>query len=155
MTKKPLAFVDDSGYVVPNPVFSEMSVKYARGRFLYTQTEVKEALEAMNARTLERRYLADKEYGNDMVRADPAEADPLAIAKELDGVRETVPSFNASPNRKRTQGGISKKLKQPNEIPLPDSFHEEPRGMNLTEEERADMTGIDTGNAVHALFGGN
>jgi hypothetical protein len=41
----------------------------------------------------------------------------------------------------------------PNEAPLPESLNMEQRGMNLTEEERADMRGIDVHAAAKAMFG--
>ena len=71
----------------------------------------------------------------------------------MDGTRETVPSMTASPNRKKQTQGKSEKLRAPNMADLPDTLHVEPTGVNLSDEEREDLRGIDTNSVVDAMFG--
>lgn len=152
-TQKPLAFVDESGYVIPNPTFNPESMKHIKGRFIYTKTEFNRAMEDMNRRQDERRMLADQHYGGEAVLMD---ASYEVIEDEVDrlaGTRETVPSMSASPTRKKKTEGKSEKLTQPNYAPLPDTLDKPQQGMNLTEEEREDLQGIDTADALKAVFG--
>lgn len=152
-TNKPLAFVDESGFIIPNPTFNNESMKHIKGRFIYTQTELKNAYEEMNRRQDERRALADNHFGAEAIQA-PADYEVLGdVIEDLSGTRETVPSLTASPTRKRKTEGASQKLKQPNYAPLPKSLDKPQQGVNLTDEERADLQGIDTADAVKAMFG--
>ena len=152
-TQRPIAYVDESGYVVPNPTFTESSMRYMKGRYIYTQTELKHAIEDMNRRQDERRRLADKHYGGDAVQT-PAEFEVIEeVTEVMDGHRETVPSLTAAPTRPRKTEGKSRKLMMPNEAELPETLHEEPKNVNLTEEEREDLQGIDVNAAVAAMFG--
>lgn len=150
---KPLAFVDESGFVIPNPVFSTESLRHIRGRFIYTPSEFKQAVDDMNKKQDERRMLADSHYGADAVQIDPAFEEVTAVIDEMDGQRETVPSMTASPTRKRKTEGKSQKLTQPNYAALPDTLDMPQQGVDLTDEERADLRGIDTSAALTAMFG--
>lgn len=152
-SQKPLAFVDDSGFVIPNPTFNSESLKHIKGRFIYTQTEFKRAIEEMNKRQDERRILADQHFGADAVLMDASYETIEDEVDRLSGTRETVPSLSASPTRKKKEGGKSEKLTQPNYAPLPDTLNVPQQGINLTEEEREDLQGIDTASAVKAMFG--
>ena len=150
---KPLAFVDESGFIIPNPTFNTESMKHIKGRFIYSQTELKQAIADMNRRQDERRALADNHYGGDAVVIDAGYETIEDAHEAMAGQRETIPSLTASPTRKRKTEGPSQKLKQPNYAPLPDSLDKPQQGVNLTEEERADLQGIDTAEAVKAMFG--
>lgn len=150
---KPLAFVDESGYVIPNPTYKEESIKHIKGRFIYTSAEFEEAIRDMNRKQDERRMLADSHYGAH-ARLAPVEYDTIGdVVDALAGQRETVPSMIASPTRKGKTGGVSQRVVAPNVSPLPESLNKEPQGMNLTPEEREDLHGIDTAEAVQAMFG--
>lgn len=152
-SQKPLAFVDESGFVIPNPTFNSESLKYIKGRFIYTQTEFKRAIAEMNQRQDERRQLADQHFGADAVLMDTTYDVIEDEVDRLSGTRETVPSLSATPTRKKKEGGKSEKLTQPNYAPLPDTLNVPQQGINLTEEEREDLQGIDTASAVKAMFG--
>lgn len=150
---KPLAFVDESGYVIPNPTFKEESLKHIKGRFVYTPAEFEQAIRDMNRKQDERRMLADSHYGAH-ARLAPVGYDTIEdVVDELAGQRETVPSMIASPTRKRKTDGKSERLVTPNISPLPETLNKEQQGMNLTPEERDDLRGIDTAEAVQAMFG--
>lgn len=152
-TRKPLAFVDESGFIVPQPTFNDESLKHLKGRFIYTTTELNRAIKEMNERQQERRSVADDLYGSAAIQMN---AGYETIGKEIEkltGERNTVPSFSAPPTRRRQSGGKSEKLTQPNYAPLPEDLNKPQNGMNLTEEERSDLQGIDTAEAVKAMFG--
>lgn len=152
-SRKPLAFVDESGYVVPNPIFTDESKKHVKGRFVYSATELQNVIADMNRRQDERRRLADDHYGADAILA-PVDYDTIEDAiGDLAGTRETIPSFNASPTRTRKTTGQSQKLTQPNYAQLPETLDKPQNGVNLTEEARADLVGIDTAEATRAIFG--
>ena len=153
LNRRPIAFVDESGYVVPNPTFSSESIKHLKGRFIYDAEEFDNAVDEMNRKQEERRRLADKYYGAEAVRVPAAYEDVNNVITEMDGTRETVPSFTAAPNRTKKTTGKSHRVVAPNEAPLPESLHEQPRGMNLTEEELQDNKGIDVDGALTAMFG--
>lgn len=153
LNRKPIAFVDESGYIVPNPTFSSESIKHLKGCFLYTPEELKQAMDDMNRRQNERRVLADKYYGGEAVEVPASYETIEAVIENMDGVRETVPSMTASPNRKRQTQGKSEKLRAPNMAELPDSLHKEQFGVGLTKEERDNVHGIDAGSVVDAMFG--
>ena len=150
---KPLAFVDEGGFVVPNPVFSEETLRHIKGRFIYTPAELQQAIADMNRKQDERRMLADSHYGADAVQIDASFEEVTAVINDMDGHRETVPSMTASPNRKRKTEGKSQKLTQPNYAPLPETLDVPQQGVNLTDEEREDLQGIDAGATITALFG--
>ena len=153
LNRKPIAFVDESGFIVPNPTFSSESIKHLKGRFLYTPEELRQATEDMNRRQSERRILADKHYGGEAVEVPAAYETIESVIEHMDGTRETVPSMTASPNRKKQTQGKSEKLRAPNMADLPDTLHVEPTGVNLSDEEREDLRGIDTNSVVDAMFG--
>lgn len=152
-TQKPLAFVDESGFVIPNPTFNTESLKHIKGRFIYTKTEFKRAIDDMNKRQDERRQLADQHFGGEAVLMDASYETIESEVDRLSGTRETVPSLSASPARKKKEGGKSEKLTQPNYAPLPDTMNAPQQGVNLTDEEREDLQGIDTASALKAMFG--
>lgn len=153
-TQKPLAFVDKHGFVIPNPTFTDHSIRYMQeGRFIYTATEFKRAVEEMNVRQDERRKLADEHFGADAVLMDANYDNIDDEIDRLSGTRETVPSLSASPKRPRKTEGKSQKLTQPNLAPLPETLNEPQHGVGLTDEEREDLHGIDTAAAVQAMFG--
>lgn len=145
--QRPLAFIDETGYIVPNPTFSEESKRHLKGRFIYTPSELDAAIEEMKRRTDDRRYLADREYGAEMVRA-PHGMEQIADAVEaLEHEKMTVPGFDKPPSAKRKTGGVSGALKAPNEAPLPASMN--------TPVERSDAKNIDAAAAMTAMFGGS
>lgn len=153
-TTKPIAFVDETGFIVPNPNYSQETLKHVRGRFIYTQAELDSAIKEMNRLQNSRRELADKHYGSDAIHVPRDFDDVEDVIQQMDGTRETVPSMKASSSRGRKTEGTSKKLKAPNMTEAPTSLHKEPEGINLTEEELEDYRGIDSSDAVAALFGG-
>lgn len=152
-SRKPLAFVDESGFIIPQPTFNDESLKHLRGRFIYTVADLKTAIEEMNQRQEERRHVADNLYGSAAVTMDAGYDVIGDEIKALEGERQTVPSLSAAPTRKRKSGGPSEKLTQPNYAPLPEAMNKPQNGMDLSEEERADLHGIDTAEAVKAMFG--
>lgn len=152
-TQKPIAFVDESGYIIPNPTFPAESLKYIKGRFIYTETELRRAVAEMKQRQNERRALADEHFGAEAVLMDTAYETIEDEVDRLSGTRETVPSMTASPKRPKKTDGKSNKLTQPNYAPLPENLNEPPRGVDLTDEEREELHGIDTAAAVQAMFG--
>lgn len=150
---KPIAFVDASGFVVPTPTFNKESLNHIKGTFIYTKEQFDRAVEEMNRLQDERRMLADNHYGADAIRA-PANYEVIGdVMEELDGVRETVPSLSASPTRTRKTTGKSLKVQQPNYAPLPETLTVAQQGVGLSEEERADLQGIDVAEATRAMFG--
>lgn len=150
---KPIAFVDSTGYVVPNPNFTAESLRYIQGRFIYTQAELEIAMQDMNRRTEERRMVADAHYGADAANMPDDYEVVEDVITGMAGQRDTVPSFTAPPNNPRKTQGKSKKLTAPNVAPMPESLHREPQGVNLTDEERADLQGIDVKETTVAFFG--
>lgn len=152
-SRKPIAFVDEGGFVVPNPVFSPESNKHVKGRFIYTQAELDAAIADMNRRQDDRRMLADSHYGGDAVQIKPDFEEVTAVIADMDGQRETVPSMTAAPNRPRKTGGKSEKLTQPNLAPLPETLNKPQQGVGLTDEEREELQGVDTNAAIKAMFG--
>lgn len=145
---RPLAFVDEGGYIIPNPTFTNESLKHIKGRFIYTKADLDEAIVAMNRKQDERRQLADSHFGAEAVRA-PADFEVIGdVIDDMSGTRETIPSFTASPTRKRQSGGASKKLAQPNYSPLPESMHQD-----SPVDSDEPIMGIDTSGAVQAMFG--
>lgn len=150
---KPIAFVDESGFIVPNPTFNKESSKHIKGTFIYTQQQLVEAVEAMNRRQDERRMLADNHFGSEAIRA-PADYEVIGdVIEDLAGQRETIPSLDASPTRPRKTNGKSMKLSQPNVSQLPETLNVPQQGVNLTPEERADLQGIDVAQATREMFG--
>ncbi len=148
MTRRPLAYVDPTGYVVPNPTFTDESIKHMPGRFIYTQADLTRAIEDMNRRTEERRQLADQEYGADVVSV-PSELTYEEASERLAGTRETVPSFDQPSSAKKKRGGPSQKLTMPNVAPLPETLHVEP----VQYEEGEAPVGINAGAVAQAMFG--
>lgn len=153
-TNKPIAFVDETGFIIPNPNYSQETLKHVKGRFIYTEEELDSAIKEMNRLQNSRRELADKHYGADAIHV-PREFDDIEdVIQQMDGTRETVPSMKASQKRGKKTEGKSNKLKAPNVSDAPLSLHKEREGINLTEEELDDYRGIDSSDAVAALFGG-
>lgn len=153
LNAKPIAYVDESGFIVPNPNYSDETIRSIKGKFLFTKEELELAISEMNRLQDARRTLADKHYGAEAVDAPYVIDNVEEAVKSMARERETVPSFTASPSRGRKKDGESKRVTMPNEVELPDSLHKEPSGINLTEEELEVFNGIDKDAAVAALFG--
>lgn len=157
-TKKPIAYVSADGFVIPSPNFSSTTQRFMQGgRYIYTQKELQLAIAEQNRLQDERRELADKHYGSEAIQHPIFEGETAEDVIEYDmstRPRETIPSFTASPNRKGSAGGKSKRVTTPNEKPLPDSLNQPQNGMNLTDEELDSAVGITPAQAVQAVFGG-
>lgn len=66
---------------------------------------------------------------------------------------ETVPSFVASPNRRKRVKARVPGSGIPAVADLPETLNIAPQNMNLTEDERDALVGIDPAQAVAAMFG--
>lgn len=153
-TRRPIAFVAPDGWVIPNPTFKGNTPKFITGRYLYTQAELDAAIAEQERLTNERRNLVDNYIGEDAQRYEVLEG---LSAEDVIGEAiietQTVPSFVANPKRKRKTVARVPGSGIPAVANLPDTLHVPPQNMNLSEEEREALVGIDAGNAVAAMFG--
>lgn len=128
---KPVAFVDPTGFVVP--ITSKEAVKnFQGGRFLYSQAEVEVAMKQWEAITDERRRIADENREDEQV----LEINPNTGAYEVVEVAE--PSEAVKPQQVTAP---------------PPSLHVPPTNVNLTEEQLKENRGINSAEAVSAVFG--
>lgn len=138
MNVKPIAFVDEHGFIVPTPVFNEESKKHIRGRYIYTTKELDIAIRECNELQEERRKLADIHLGSGAVRADMSPGDTAqSTAHEVLGERETVPGFNAPPTKGSKRGGVNKAVQLPNVVETPETLDakQKPTGGSLNINE--------------------
>lgn len=153
-TRRPIAFVAPDGWVIPNPTFKGNTPKFITGRYLYTQAELDAAIAEQERLTNERRNLVDNYIGEDAQRYDVLEG---LSAEDVIGEAiietQTVPSFVANPKRKRKTVTRVPGSGIPAVADLPATLDVQPNNMNLSEEERAALVGIDAENAVAAMFG--
>lgn len=150
--RRPIAFVDQSGFVIPAPNFNAESARHINGRFIYTTAELEMAIEEQERLQTERRALADDLYGAEAKNAQIGPHDVIGdVIENMEGVRETVPSFTADPKRTRKTQGPSNKLHRPNRAHLPPTLEGLPKTVDVDAE--GNPVGIDTNAAVAAMFG--
>lgn len=153
-TRRPIAFVAPDGWVIPNPTFKGNTPMFITGRYLYTQAELDAAIAEQARLTDERRNLVDNYIGDDAQRYNVLEgqsAEDVIVDATIE--TQTVPSFTANPKRKRKTGARVPGSGIPTIAPLPAKLHELQSNMNLSDDERAALVGVDASNAVAAMFG--
>lgn len=155
-TRRPLAFVAQDGWVIPAPMFKGNTAKYVVGRYLYTQAELDAAITEQERLTHERRELVDSYIGEDAQRFDiPQGLTAEDVIGEAVVESETVPSFIANPKRRKQVKSRVPGSGIPSVAELPETLDVAPQNMNLTQEERDALVGIDSAQAVAAMFGTN
>lgn len=155
--RKPIAFVCEDGFLIPNPVFNESSLKYLRGRYIYTQAELDKALREQDELQNSRRELADNHLGSDARTVDLKRGSDYTITEIADahiGERQTVPSFDAPPDRKSQKGGKSQKLTQPNQAVLtPEQQAALQTGSVYVPPQTDEEGGLSAQETLQAIFG--
>lgn len=153
-TRRPIAFVAQDGWVIPTPMFKGNTSKYIVGRYLYTQAELEAAIAEQERLTQERRDLVDNHIGEDAQRYEITQgltAEDVIDEAIIDS--ETVPSFIANPKRRKQVKPRVPGSGIPAVAELPETLDVAPQNMNLTQEERDALVGIDSAQAVAAMFG--
>lgn len=143
---EPIAYVDPTGYVTP--ITSKEAVKHvAGGRFIYTQSDLKAAMDNWDKSSEERaRLVAEKGDGVVVSTTFDEESGSYVVEEPAMQPVTTADNVLASKNNAVTK---------PGQIPAPPSIHVPQSNVNLTPEELAELHGIDAQAVEKEMFGDN